>query len=164
MLIGIVIAALVVAGVIVAGSSKKSTVMTGQNSTQEEVKDEGTNEYTVGQKDNEKGEENEDKTKETDQNETTKATVQEIKVEGSPFKFVPAQIRVKKGDTVKVTFVNKEGFHDFVIDEFDAKTAQLQAGGQETIEFVADKVGTFEYYCSVGNHRTQGMVGKLIVE
>jgi plastocyanin len=29
---------------------------------------------------------------------------------------------------------------------------------------VADKKGTFEYYCSVGQHRALGMKGKLVVE
>ena len=56
--------------------------------------------------------------------------------------------------------------HDWVIDEFSARAKQIQAGETDTVEFVANKKGTFEYYCSVGNgfHRQQGMVGKLIVE
>ncbi len=91
-------------------------------------------------------------------------TVKEFTVEGSNFKFSVAEMRVKKGDAVKVVFKNVEGFHDWVIDEFNTKTKQLKAGEQETIEFVADKLGTFEYYCSVGEHRKMGMVGKLIVE
>ena len=164
MLIGLVIAALVLAGVMVAGS-KKSAVTTEQP-LQEEVLDEGANEEKgedVIEQENEAREEDEAESGD-EENEADEATVREVKVEGSPFKFVPAQIRVKQGDTVKVTFVNKESFHDFVLDEFDAKTKQLQAGSQETVTFVADKAGTFEYYCSVGNHRAQGMVGKLIVE
>lgn len=88
----------------------------------------------------------------------------EFTVEGSPFKFTPKEIRVKKGDTVVVTFKNAQGTHDFAIDEFDVKTNQIGEGEEEEVEFVASKVGTFEYYCSVGNHRAQGMVGKLIVE
>ena len=33
-----------------------------------------------------------------------------------------------------------------------------------TAEFTADKVGSFEYYCSVGSHRSMGMKGVLKVE
>lgn len=88
----------------------------------------------------------------------------EFTVEGSPFRFVPNEIRVKKGETVRVTFRNMKGTHDFVIDEFGVRTNQIGEGEEEEVEFVADKVGTFEYYCSVENHRAQGMVGKLIVE
>jgi nitrite reductase (NO-forming) len=71
---------------------------------------------------------------------------------------------VKLGETVRINLTNEQGFHDWVIDEFNARTKQINAGQTDTVEFVADKVGTFEYYCSVGNHRQMGMIGKLIVE
>lgn len=93
-----------------------------------------------------------------------KSAVKTFEVVGEPFFFSIKEMKVKQGDTVKVVFTNKEGFHDWVIDEFGAKTKQLAAGQSETIEFVADKKGSFEYYCSVGAHRANGMVGKLIVE
>ncbi len=85
-------------------------------------------------------------------------------VVGGDFSFDVKEIRVKKGDKVKIVFENQEGFHDWVIDEFNARTPQIKAGKTEEVEFVADKVGTFEYYCSVGKHRQNGMKGKLIVE
>ncbi len=85
-------------------------------------------------------------------------------VTGSNFAFSPAEIRVKKGDTVKVTFTSSGGIHDFVIDELNVKTNRVASGQSETVTFTANKVGTFEYYCSVGSHRVMGMVGKLVVE
>src|SRR3989338_6726741 len=88
-------------------------------------------------------------------------TTKTFEVTGEPFMFTPAEIRVKVGDTVRINFTNKAGMHDWVIDEFSARTKVLQAGQSETIEFVAEQAGTFEYYCSVANHRAQGMVGKL---
>ncbi|OGK20237.1 hypothetical protein A3C23_03330 [Candidatus Roizmanbacteria bacterium RIFCSPHIGHO2_02_FULL_37_13b] len=90
--------------------------------------------------------------------------VKEFTVDGSNFKFSVTEMNVKKGDTVKVIFNNTEGMHDFVIDEFNAKTKQLKTGESEAITFVVNQTGTFEYYCSVGKHRQMGMVGKLIVE
>ncbi len=90
--------------------------------------------------------------------------VKEFTVSAENYDFSVKEMKVKKGETVKVTFVNREGLHDWVLDEFNAKTKIMPAGGSETVEFVADKSGTFEYYCSVGNHRQLGMVGKLIVE
>lgn len=87
-----------------------------------------------------------------------------VKVTGSNFKFNPAEIRVKKGDTVKIVFTNSGGTHDFVIDEFNVRTPVIEGGETAEVEFVADKTGTFEYYCSVGQHRQMGMVGNLIVE
>lgn len=74
------------------------------------------------------------------------------------------EITVKQGDRVRIEFVNEEGFHDWVLDEFNARTKQLTAGNSETIEFVATTKGTFEYYCSVGEHRAMGMKGVFVVE
>lgn len=90
--------------------------------------------------------------------------VKEFSVTGTPFRFSLAEMKVNKGDTVRIVFKNEAGFHDWKIDEFNAATKQLKAGEQETIEFVANKTGSFEYYCSVGTHRQMGMKGKLIVE
>lgn len=94
----------------------------------------------------------------------TTGAVKSFTVSSNNFKFSPTEIRVKKGDRVKVTLNNVSGFHDFVIDEFNVKTKQINGAGTDTVEFVASKSGTFEYYCSVGQHRQMGMVGKLIVE
>jgi len=95
---------------------------------------------------------------------TTSAETVKFTVTAANFSYDLKQINVKKGDTVVVTFKNSEGFHDFKIDEFEVATNQIGAGEEEEVEFVADKAGTFEYYCSVGKHRQMGMVGKLIVE
>ena len=92
------------------------------------------------------------------------AATRSFTVIGSNFKFSLAEIKVKQGDTVKIKLVNKEGFHDMRIDEFNVATPRLDGGQTADIEFVAGKTGTFEYYCSVGQHRAMGMVGKLIVE
>lgn len=95
---------------------------------------------------------------------STAVVVKEFTVRGSNFKFTPSEIRVKQGDTVRVTFINESGTHDWNLDEFNVKTKLVQAGQQETVEFVASKIGQFEYYCSVGQHRQMGMKGLLIVE
>lgn len=85
-------------------------------------------------------------------------------VTGLDFSFDAKEIKVKKGDTVTIIFKNSEGIHDWKVDEFKAATKKIKSGEQDVITFVADKVGTFEYYCSVGQHRSLGMKGNLIVE
>ena len=92
------------------------------------------------------------------------AEVKEVTVTNDGFTFIPGEIRVNRGDTVRVTYENAGGFHYWVIDEFDAATRQIPAGRSETVEFVADQAGEFEFYCSVGNHRARGMWGNFIVE
>lgn len=90
--------------------------------------------------------------------------VKEFSLTGSSFKFEPAEVKVNKGDTVKITFVNAGGFHDFNIEGYDVKTKQGNGPSEETVTFVAGKAGEFPFYCSVGQHRSKGMEGKLVVE
>lgn len=95
---------------------------------------------------------------------TTTGSVKTFTVEGGDFFFKPNTIKVKKGDTVKITFQNSDGMHDFVIDEFKVRTKIIRDGESVTVEFVADKAGSFEYYCSVQQHKKLGMKGTLTVE
>lgn len=73
-------------------------------------------------------------------------------------------ITVQEGQLVRINFESVDGFHDVVIDELSAASAQVQTGGVTFVEFVADETGTFDYYCSVGTHRERGMVGQIVVE
>ena len=76
-----------------------------------------------------------------------------------------ANIIVKKGDLVRIEFTSTKGLHDWVVDKFNVATSRVRNTDDMTfVEFVADEIGTFEYYCSVGSHRTYGMKGKFIVE
>ena len=90
--------------------------------------------------------------------------VQTIIVTGKNFSFEPAKLNITQGTKVKIILKNIEGFHDLKIDEYNVATKQISAGAESEFQFLADKTGTFEYYCSVGTHRAMGMVGKLIVE
>jgi plastocyanin len=88
----------------------------------------------------------------------------EFTVHGKNFSYDVANMKVNEGEMVKITFINDVGTHDLVVDGYNARTKVLQAGQSETIEFLAEKAGTFEYYCSVGTHRQMGMKGTLTVE
>jgi nitrite reductase (NO-forming) len=77
--------------------------------------------------------------------------------------FSVKEIKVKQGDIVRVKVTNTKGMHDWVLDEFDIKE-ETPLNEEVVIEFVADKAGTYEYYCSKPGHRAKGQVGKLIVE
>jgi heme/copper-type cytochrome/quinol oxidase subunit 2 len=91
-----------------------------------------------------------------------------VKMEAGGFYYTPNVIRVKKGQKVRVdmTSVGDSGMmmHDFTIDELDVSMEKVPEGESGTVEFVADTVGEFEYYCSVGEHRANGQIGTLIVE
>lgn len=92
------------------------------------------------------------------------AALREITVTGGNFAFSVKSLTLKKGQKVRLTFVNTEGMHDFKLDEFGVATKRLKTGESETVEFTPDKTGTFEAYCSVGAHRAMGMVTAVTVE
>jgi|HigsolmetaAR203D_1030402.scaffolds.fasta_scaffold09240_4 cytochrome c oxidase subunit 2 len=84
----------------------------------------------------------------------------EVTIDATNFEFSIKEIRVKQGDTVKLTLNNAEGFHALKVEGYNK---EVQGG--KTISFVADKKGEFDYVCSVfcGTGHEE-MVGKLIVE
>ena len=87
-------------------------------------------------------------------------------ITGGSFYFVPNEIRVKQGDTVTIIFNDVGGMHNFNLDAFNVKTKTINTGESDTVTFTANKKGTFEFYCAVGNgyHRMQGQIGALLVE
>ncbi|MFP4112091.1 MAG: plastocyanin/azurin family copper-binding protein [Candidatus Woesearchaeota archaeon] len=106
---------------------------------------------------------------ENNMDDETSGSVKTFKITGVNFDFMmdgetAPDIRVNHGNTVIIEFTSTDGFHDWVVDEFDSATEQVSTGESTSVEFIADQRGTFEYYCSVGNHRQMGMVGNLIVE
>lgn len=96
--------------------------------------------------------------------ETTDANVKVIEVEAGSFYYKPNVIEVAKGQKVKIVLTAVSMMHDFNIDELGVKMPITKNGDTGTVEFTADKVGTFEYYCSVGQHRANGQVGKITVK
>lgn len=91
-------------------------------------------------------------------------TTHVIDLDGFNYGYSMDEIRVSEGDTVTINLTSTDGFHDWVVDEFDAATERIRDGETTSVTFVADTAGTYEFYCSVGNHRAEGMVGTLIVE
>ncbi|MDH5532983.1 MAG: cupredoxin domain-containing protein [Candidatus Pacebacteria bacterium] len=90
-----------------------------------------------------------------------------ISMEMGGFYYAPNVIEAEAGETITVTVKNVKGFHDFVIDELDVATEQVNEGETVTATFTIpeDASGTeYEFYCSVGNHKAQGMVGTLMVK
>jgi plastocyanin len=84
------------------------------------------------------------------------------------FAYAPNSINVRPGDMVTVMLDNPDSMpHDFVIDELAVNSGIIEAGDSMELTFTIppDTSGqTFAFYCSVGNHREQGMEGTILVE
>lgn len=91
-------------------------------------------------------------------------TVRTFDIVASGFRFNPATITVAQGERVRLHLRSSDRSHSFAIKAFRVKTMIPKGGGSVTVEFVADRAGTFDFtcaeYCGTGH---SGMKGKLVV-
>jgi cytochrome c oxidase subunit II len=87
-----------------------------------------------------------------------------VEITASRFQFDPATITVAEGDRVRLRLHSIDRDHAFAIKAFRVKALIPRAGEAITVEFVADRAGSFDFtcaeYCGTGHAR---MKGKLIV-
>ena len=90
--------------------------------------------------------------------------IKEFTMTAKNWKFEPSIITVNEGDTVKLFIESVDVTHGFQLIDFDVNE-NLKPGKIVNIEFVADKKGTFSFFCSVpcGSGHQQ-MKGTLIVK
>lgn len=88
----------------------------------------------------------------------------EFNIIANNWQFIPESIEVNLGDKVRLNIKSIEGYHgiamfDFGINEY------LVPEDEVSVEFLADKKGTFNFFCNVPcgiGHRNMG--GQLIVK
>lgn len=95
--------------------------------------------------------------------EPTGGEIKEFTLTAKQWDFNPSTITVNKGDMVKLSITSIDVAHGFAISAFGVNS-RLNPGQTTNVEFVADKSGTFPFFCSVqcGRGHT-GMRGTLIV-
>lgn len=92
------------------------------------------------------------------------AMVKEISMTAKQWAFDPAEITVKQGETVRLKIKSLDVTHGFSLPDFNVDE-KLEPGKEVTVEFVADKKGTFTFMCSVMcGEGHKGMKGTLVVE
>ena len=87
-----------------------------------------------------------------------------IDVVASRFQFEPATITVAQGDSVRLRLLSADRTHGLAIKAFRVNALIPKAGEAVTVEFVADRAGTFDITCS--EHCGSGhaaMKGRLVV-
>jgi cytochrome c oxidase subunit 2 len=87
-----------------------------------------------------------------------------IEVKAKKYEFDPAVIKVKQGDHVKLVITATDHVHGFKIAAYNINQ-RLEKGEPATVEFTADRAGTFPFECSVFCGMGHGhMKGQLVVE
>jgi cytochrome c oxidase subunit II len=99
------------------------------------------------------------------QNEPSKAEgVREIAMTAKKYEFSPSEIKVHTGEKIKLVITALDHKHGFKLEAFDIER-ELPKGEAVTIEFTADRAGTFPFKCSKFCGFGHGkMKGELIVE
>lgn len=96
---------------------------------------------------------------------TTPGEVEEYKISGTEFSFNPSTITVEPGERVRVIFKNDGAFpHNWTVEGLGIATKTINPGQTDAVEFTAPAAGTYVTFCSVGQHRANGMAGTLKVE
>lgn len=79
------------------------------------------------------------------------------------YHFSPDRIEVGQDDLVKVTVQSADVAYSLTIDEYRV-SRRVPAGGTTTLEFRADRPGTFAFYSNMTNDPRHGqMKGQLVV-
>jgi plastocyanin len=76
------------------------------------------------------------------------------------------EIHVREGDVVRVTFSADDIPHSFTVDEPYRISKRAEPGKPVTFEFLADKPGTFEFYCNlaIDERCRKELRGTLVVD
>jgi heme/copper-type cytochrome/quinol oxidase subunit 2 len=87
----------------------------------------------------------------------------EFTVTARDFHFSPSRIEVVQDDLVKLTVQSEDVAYSLTIDEYRV-SRRIPARGSTTLEFRADRTGTFPFYSNLTNDpRHAQMKGELIV-
>jgi heme/copper-type cytochrome/quinol oxidase subunit 2 len=87
----------------------------------------------------------------------------EFTVVARDYRFSPNRIEVAQNDLVKITIQSEDVAYSLTIDEYRL-SRRVPAGGTTTLEFRADRVGTFSYYSNLtSDTRHAQMRGELVV-
>ena len=96
---------------------------------------------------------------------TSESNVKEFTITAKQWEFDIKEIRVKKGDRVKIHVKSFDVRHGFFIPQYNVNENQIKPGQDADIEFVASREGTWAYFCSVPCGKGhKDMRGNLIVE
>jgi len=88
----------------------------------------------------------------------------DVTVDAKKFAFNPARIEVTQGDVVRVTLISGDIPHSFTIDDYRI-AKRGEPGKPVTFEFLADRAGTFKFYCNLTiDDGCRKMAGELVVK
>ena len=100
-----------------------------------------------------------------------------LTVEAGGRSFTPDRLTLRQGEPVKLRLRNTDDEeHDLVVDGIDATivgdgpnvdgavTLRARGNRRDEVTFAPNLTGAYIFYCTVDNHREEGMEGVITVE
>lgn len=163
---------LIVVPLLVSGCAKKDQAVSVEPSSQDpsllKTQTQQSVPVDVNGKEQDTANEKSDKGEEAGEIDTQKSveetSARVIEVVAKRWEFLPGVITVKKGEKVRLNIISVDVAHGFALSAFGV-SQPLVPGQMTVVEFVADKAGTFNFFCSVYcGEGHGGMTGTLVVE
>ena len=101
--------------------------------------------------------------------EETQASVDRtITISGGPgVTYNTSEVDVEAGETVRFVYTHEGGRHDLVLEENGQRVAGTEVltteGATDSFTYTFEEGGSYQFYCSVGTHRAQGMEGDIVL-
>ena len=93
------------------------------------------------------------------------ANARHVAITASDVRFQPADVAVRAGEVVVVTFTNDDPiFHDWEVEGVANVDAGARPGQTQRLRFVLDRPGSYIVRCTVEGHAEAGMTGTLTVQ
>ncbi|MBP9758485.1 S-layer homology domain-containing protein [Candidatus Dojkabacteria bacterium] len=81
------------------------------------------------------------------------------------YSFKPQVIIARPGQKLNIKLYSEYGFHNFVLEELGIHSENISTGESDQVEVIIpiDTVQnkTYEFYCSIGDHKAKGMIGYI---
>ena len=96
------------------------------------------------------------------------AVVQTIQISEKEFSLNPSTVTVPKPGTYEFDVTNDGSItHAFNVEQSgggdEAQTGDIAPGSHKTVKFTFSAGGSYEMYCPVDGHRSEGMEGTIMV-
>lgn len=139
---------------------------TDEETDVEETEDSETEENGTDEEETTDEEANGEETEETEADNDVDRTVN---IEGGPgTSYNVSEVDVEEGETVEFVYHHAGGTHDLNLEkdgeDVESTSVLSDSGATESFTYTFEEDDSYEYYCSVGGHRAQGMEGTVKVE
>jgi PQQ system protein len=96
------------------------------------------------------------------------AVIQTIRISEKEYSLNPSTVTLPKPGTYEFDVTNDGSItHAFNVEESgggdEAEAGDIEPGSHKTVKFTFSAGGSYEMYCPIDGHKTQGMAGTIMV-